>query len=91
MDDRIKKSMMILDRGRVPYTPKRPKILKGMAIVFLVFAPFLGVCELMEPANGPVVVEKSERIATVKNKALPKISDFGTHPSGSAKIDDRIN
>ena len=91
MDDRIKKSMMILNRDRVAYTTKRPKILKGMAIVFLVFAPFLGVCELMEPANSLVIAEKSEPIATVKNETHSKISGFGIQPSGSAKIDDRIN
>ncbi len=55
-EDRVRNNKIFLNRHTPDsYVPHRRKLLKGMAILFLVFAPFLGVCDLMEPGNGLVV------------------------------------
>ena len=73
-----------LVRDRVPKPHKNPKFLKGMVIVFLVFAPFLGICELLREGNYSSAASGSDTMEKVKNMALAKA---GMDAPGSMKTE----
>ncbi len=79
MEDRVRNNTIFLNRLTPDsYVPHRRKLLKGMAILFLVFAPFLGVCDLMEPGKGLVVAggkrTEGARVQLHQRSATPALN-----------------
>ena len=78
-------SNLILGRIRsVRESHKNRKFLKEMAIVFLVFAPFLGICELLREGNFSSAANGSDTREKEKNVALAKA---GMDAPGSMKTE----
>ena len=69
--------------------PPRPvrSLLKGIAILALVFAPFLGICELFGKWNNPIAAERSYPMAAAKNATLAKAQNPGTDAAGSMRTE----
>ncbi len=85
MEARNQRSNLVRDRlFPAPKPHKIPNFLKGMAIVFLVFAPFLGICELLREGNYSSAASGSDTMEKVKNMALAKA---GTDAPGSMKTE----
>ncbi len=81
MENKKQYNMMIPDRlAPVQNSHQRRNLLKGIAIFFLVFAPFLGWCELMGDGNNSLAASKS-------NPMLSKAQDLGMESPGSVKTE----
>ena len=71
MESKNQNSMLVLDRlAPVRNNHNRRIFRKGIAIFFLVFAPFLGTCDLFGGGNPPVAARKGDTMAKAKNTAL---------------------
>ena len=81
MDAKEQYSMIVLDRvAPVQNNHRRRNFLKGIAIVFLVFAPFLGWCEL----TGDL---KSSLAASRNSPMFSKAQNLGMESPGSVKTE----
>ncbi len=81
MEDKKQYSMMIADRvAPVQNDHKRRNFLKGIAIFFLVFAPFLGWCELTGDGNNSLAASKADPM-------LSKAQNSGLESPGSVKTE----
>ena len=88
MDDKKQDSTMTLDPvAPVQNNHKRRSFLKGIAIAFLVFAPFLGICDLLGERNNPVAAMRSNPMRIAKNTALSKAQNPGMNDPGSVKTE----
>ncbi len=88
MDDKKQFNKTALDRAAsVQKNHIRRDFLKGIAIFFLVFAPFLGWCDLMGEGNNPLAASRSNPMATAKNTTLSKAQDSSMDAPGSAKTE----
>jgi peptide methionine sulfoxide reductase msrA/msrB len=88
MDDKKQDSTMTLDPvAPVQNNHKRRSSLKGIAIAFLVFAPFLGICDLLGERNNPVAAMRSNPMRIAKNTALAKAQNPGMNDPGPVKTE----
>jgi len=85
-----KEQNSMLNLGRVAPVrddnDKRRKFLKGIAIAFLVFAPFLGTCELFGGGNPPAA-KKGDTMTTAKNTGLSQPQNPAMEGSMPAKTE----
>jgi len=88
MESKNQSSMLVLGRV-VPVRDNRKRRIfrKGIAIAFLVFAPFLGTCDLFGGGNPPAATRKGETMATTKNTALAQPQNPATAAPMSVKTD----
>ena len=79
MESKNQNSLLVPDRlVPVQKNHNRSSFRKGIAIFFLAFAPFLGVCDLFGEGNSPVATEKGDTMATAKKTTLAKAQNPGT-------------
>ena len=85
MERKEQNSLLTLGRvAPVQDDHKKRKFLKGIAIAFLVFAPFLGTCELFGGGNPPAA-KKGDTMTTAKNTGLSQTQNPATGAPLSAK------
>lgn len=73
MESQDQDSRLALDRiAPVRNNHNRRILQKGIAIFFLVLAPFLGTCDLFGGGNPPAGTMKEDTMAIAKNNALPR-------------------
>ncbi len=88
MEARNQRSNLFRDRVLPVLKPnKNRNFLKGIAIVFLFFAPFLGICELMREGNDSSAASGSDTMEKVRNMALAKAQNSGMDAPGSMKTE----
>lgn len=90
MDDKNKNSRMILDRvapsPAVQTKHKRWYFLKGIAIVSLAIAPFLGIWELFGQ-SAPLTAGRSNSMGIANKTTFSKAGNPGLDPSSSTKTE----
>jgi peptide methionine sulfoxide reductase msrA/msrB len=68
MNDKNKNSKMALDWiPPVQANHGMQNLLKGLAIIFLIFAPFLGICDLLRGGDPLFAARRSDPMGTAKN------------------------
>jgi peptide methionine sulfoxide reductase msrA/msrB len=88
MEDKRQFNRVGMDRAfPVKKNDIRRNFLKGAAIFFLVFAPFLGICDLLGKGNYPSAASGSETMEKAKNTALSKTQNPGMGAPGSVKTE----
>lgn len=87
MDDRMENSMLLDRIEPVQNKRRRRNFLKGIAAFFLVFAPFLGWCELMENGNRSLAASRSKSMATANNITFSKAQNQGIDAPDSDKTE----
>ena len=87
MNDIKKNSTAGLGAVPVQTSHKKRFFLKGMAITFLAFAPFLGICDLLEGVNPLWAAKRGDPMGNAKNSITAKAQKATMDPTGSGKTE----
>jgi peptide methionine sulfoxide reductase msrA/msrB len=88
MNDKKKDRKMTLDRiSPVQTYHRKQNLLKGMAIVFLIFAPFLGICNLLGGGNPLFAARRSDAMGRTKNMKASETRQASLDKTASGKIE----
>jgi peptide methionine sulfoxide reductase msrA/msrB len=88
MDDKEKNSPMSLDpMARAQRDYKKRHFLKGVAIAFLVFAPFLGICDLFGGGNPLSAARRGDNMGVTKNTTLSYAQKASVDNTGPMKME----
>jgi peptide methionine sulfoxide reductase msrA/msrB len=87
MNDIKKHSTVGLGAVPVQTSHKKRFLLKGIAITFLAFAPFLGTCDLLEGVNPLWAAKRGDPMGTAKNTTAANAQKASMDLTGSGKIE----
>jgi peptide methionine sulfoxide reductase msrA/msrB len=88
MNEKRKNSKMALDWiPPVQANHGKQNLLKGLAIIFLIFAPFLGICDLLRGGDPLFAARRSDPMGTAKNMRASEAKKASLDNSAPGRIE----